>query len=260
MRQPPQGGGRDVCVIRGFLTLVLLFWLGGTLGWLLELLYRRFCSAKKWINPGFLVGPCLPLYGFGLWGLYGLASIDLSGLSAVPRVAVRVLLMGIAMTLIEYVAGKIFIVGMHVKLWDYSKKWGNIEGIICPEFSLCWTALGALYCYVIHPVFHHIVSWLFDNIVLSFFLGVFFGILIIDLFYSFRILAKIRKFAADNHITVRLQTLQKNIASLYERRRFRHFVFTLRENLLAPEILRDSMAQLKKKLPRHRDGGTKGER
>lgn len=28
--------------MRLFLTLVLLFFLGGTLGWLLELLYRRF--------------------------------------------------------------------------------------------------------------------------------------------------------------------------------------------------------------------------
>ena len=84
----------------------------------------------------------------------------------------------------------------------------------------------------------------------SFFLGAFFGILVVDLFYSFRILSKIRKFAAENHLTVRLQTLQKNIAGLYDRRKFKHFVFTLRENLLAPEILRDSMAQLKKKLPR----------
>ena len=168
-----------------------------------KLFYRRFFSAKKWINPGFLVGPFLPLYGFGLWILYGLASIDISSLAPFPRVLVRVLLIGVGMTVIEYVAGKVFIVGMHVKLWDYSQKPGNIEGIICPEFSLYWTLLGAFYCYVIHPVFHYIVGWFFNNIVLSFFLGAFFGVFVIDLFYSFRILAKIRKFAADNHITCR---------------------------------------------------------
>ena len=240
--------------------MVLLFYLGGTLGWVLELFYRRFFSAKKWINPGFLVGPFLPLYGFGLWILYGLASIDISSLAPFPRVLVRVLLIGVGMTVIEYVAGKVFIVGMHVKLWDYSQKPGNIEGIICPEFSLYWTLLGAFYCYVIHPVFHYIVGWFFNNIVLSFFLGAFFGVFVIDLFYSFRILAKIRKFAADNHITVRLQALQKNIAGLYERRRFRHFMFTLRENLLAPEILRESMFQLKKKLPKKKKDVEKGGR
>lgn len=250
-----------MCFIRTFLTLVLLFYLGGTLGWILELFFRRFFSAKKWINPGFLVGPFLPLYGFGLWVLYGLGSIDFSSLAPFPRALVRVLLIGIGMTVIEYIAGKIFIVGMHVRLWDYSQKPGNIEGIICPEFSLYWTLLGAFYCYVIHPFFHHIVNWFFDNIVLSFFLGAFFGVLLVDLFYSFRILSKIRKFAADNHITVRLQTLQKNIAELYEKRKFKHFVFTLRENLLAPEILRGSMAQLKKKLPRNKNSDEpKGER
>lgn len=105
---------------------------------------------------------------------------------------------------------------------------------------------------MIHPVFHHIVEWFFDNLVLSFFLGAFFGILIVDLFYSFRILSKVRKFAAENHLTVRLQTLQKNIAGLYNRRKFKHFMFTLRENLLAPEILRESVAQLKKKLPKRK--------
>ena len=104
---------------------MLLFYLGGTLGWILELFYRRIFSAKKWMNPGFLVGPCLPLYGFGLWVLYGLASIDFSAIPPVPRVFVRVLLIGVAMTVIEYIAGKIFIVGMHVKLWDYSQKRGE---------------------------------------------------------------------------------------------------------------------------------------
>lgn len=32
------------------------------------------------------------------------------------------IVMSICMTLIEYIAGTIFIVGMKVKLWDYSKE------------------------------------------------------------------------------------------------------------------------------------------
>ena len=61
-----------------FLTILFLFFLGSTFGWVLELFYRRFFSAKKWLNPGFLVGPYLPLYGFGLILLYLLASIRLN--------------------------------------------------------------------------------------------------------------------------------------------------------------------------------------
>lgn len=49
-----------------FLTLAYLFFIGSTLGWVAELLYRRFLSGanpeRKWINPGFCVGPlCAPV-------------------------------------------------------------------------------------------------------------------------------------------------------------------------------------------------------
>ena len=61
-----------------FLTLAYLFFIGSTLGWVAELLYRRFLSGanpeRKWINPGFCVGPYVPLYGSGLCILYLLAS------------------------------------------------------------------------------------------------------------------------------------------------------------------------------------------
>lgn len=44
-----------------FLKLAYLFFIGSVLGWVLELFYRRFISGanpeRKWINPGFCVGP-----------------------------------------------------------------------------------------------------------------------------------------------------------------------------------------------------------
>ena len=46
-----------------FLKLAFLFYIGSSLGWVLELFFRRFISGnnpeRKWINPGFMVGPCL---------------------------------------------------------------------------------------------------------------------------------------------------------------------------------------------------------
>lgn len=54
-----------------FLIVLYLFFFGGVGGWVLELLFRRFFSGanpeRKWLNPGFLFGPCLPLYGFGVY-------------------------------------------------------------------------------------------------------------------------------------------------------------------------------------------------
>lgn len=54
-------------------------------------------------------------------------------------------LMALAITLVEYIAGLIFIRGMKIKLWDYSERWGNIQGIICPLFSFFWAILSAIY-------------------------------------------------------------------------------------------------------------------
>lgn len=53
-----------------FLLLALLFMSGSFIGYVIEVFFRRFVSAKRWINPGFLNGPCLPLYGFSLLFLY----------------------------------------------------------------------------------------------------------------------------------------------------------------------------------------------
>lgn len=58
-------------------TLSALFIIGGSTGWLIELVFRRIAHGK-WINPGFLSGPCLPLYGFGVLVLYAFCSFDLS--------------------------------------------------------------------------------------------------------------------------------------------------------------------------------------
>ncbi len=57
-----------------FLILAFLFFIGSTVGWVIELVFRRFFSGSnpehKWINPGFCVGPYLPIYGFGLCTMY----------------------------------------------------------------------------------------------------------------------------------------------------------------------------------------------
>lgn len=63
-----------------FLIVLYLFFFGGVGGWVLELLFRRFFSGanpeRKWLNPGFLFGPCLPLYGFGTVLLFILSELD----------------------------------------------------------------------------------------------------------------------------------------------------------------------------------------
>ena len=101
------------------LILAFLFAVGSFLGWGLEVIFRRLVS-KKWINPGYLVGPWLPIYGFSLCILYLLTLIEpyIHMDNPYIRKLLLFIAMAIAITIIEYAAGIIFIKGMKIKLWD----------------------------------------------------------------------------------------------------------------------------------------------
>lgn len=191
-----------------FVRLALIFVIGGSLGWVIELFFRRWAH-KKWVNPGFLVGPCLPLYGTGLVVLYLLClpSYDFIA-DPVWRVVFVVAMLAVVMTLVEYITGLIFIKGMKVKLWDYSDRWGNIQGIICPLFSLFWAVICAVYYILIHPLIASAGEWISSNPFFSFFVGMYFGVLVVDVCYSFHIVARVRKWAAENNVVVRLEELK----------------------------------------------------
>lgn len=206
-----------------FLTLTFLFFIGSVFGWVLELFFRRFISAanpeRKWINPGFCTGPYLPLYGAGLCILFLIASLENTTLIADPfwEKAVLFLWMAVCMTAIEYVAGILSIKVGHVRLWDYSDQWGNIQGIICPKFSLAWAVLGAAYYFLIHPHILGALNWLARNLAFSFVIGMFYGVFIIDLAHSFNLAAKLRRFANENDVIIKYESLKSHIRSVQDR-------------------------------------------
>lgn len=235
------------------LILLFLFSTGCLLGWIIELFYRRFGSpygrkSHKWVNPGFLVGPCLPLYGSGLVILYLMARIPMpffKGNSFFNAIC-TIILMGIAMTLIEYVTGLIFIVHMHVKLWDYSDNWGNIQGIICPLFSLFWTALGAFYYIIIDPEVLDALDWLSRNLAFSFFIGLFYGIFIIDFAYSFNLVVKVKQIAEEYQVVVKINDFRGKIIDMREKAHIKnHFLISVPSNLAS---IRDVFEEYKDNL------------
>jgi len=227
------------------------------------LIFRRFAPGDnpehKWINPGFLVGPCLPLYGFGLLVLYGISSLPFfKGEPSIGKNLLIILLMGGLLTLLELIAGLIFIKGMNVKLWDYSDCFGNVGGIICPLFSLIWTALGSFYYFFIQEYMLRLVGWLWENPIFSFFVGVFFGIFVVDVGYSLNIIVRIRKFAQEHNIIVRYEQLQAHVKSIVRtgKKPF-DFLFSLANDLPFMENLknyeekyRNTLEQLKSKTKR----------
>ena len=203
-----------------FLTLAYLFFIGSVFGWVLELFYRNLTQKhSKWINPGFCTGPYLPIYGFGLCLLFLLASLERFSLIQNPfwNKALLFLFMAVGMTLIEYLAGLFCLKFLKVRLWDYSNLRGNVQGLICPLFSFFWTVLGAVYYFWIHPHILDSLHWLSQNLAFSFFIGMFYGILLIDVAHSCNLAVRLKQFAEENDIIVRYEALKDHILASHER-------------------------------------------
>ena len=171
-----------------------LFVIGSLIGWIIELFFRRFVSQKKWMNPGFLTGPYLPIYGFGVLVLYGVSNLPLGITNQVLDIIVHILIIGVGMTLIEFIAGLIFIKGFGIKLWDYSNRKGNIMGLICPSFSLIWLVVGSLYYFLLNPVLVEGITWISENLIYTYFVGMVMGAMIVDFAYSIHLATKLKDY------------------------------------------------------------------
>ena len=192
-------------------TCFFLFAIGSLIGYGIEIVFRRMFTAHRWINPGFLVGPYLPLYGTGLVGLYLLSLIPINTSSDILNHVLMILLMTFVMTFIEYITGLVFIKGMGIKLWDYTNRWGNIQGIICPLFTLFWGLICALFHFVISPEVDKWVIWFIGHPYFNFVIGIIYGIMIVDVFYSFNITRKIKEFAKSNKVIIAMEEFKLHL-------------------------------------------------
>ena len=233
------------------LILAFLFFIGSVLGWVIELLFRNLRHrSKKWVNPGFCTGPYLPIYGFGLCVLYLLACLEQFNIVTDPfwNKVLLFLLMAVCMTLIEYVAGIFCLKYLKVRLWDYSRMWGNVQGIICPLFSLIWAVLGAVYYFLIHPHILDALQWLSQNLAFSFFIGVFFGVFIIDVAHSAHFVVKLKQFAEEHATVVKYEALKEHIRDAQQKLSEKHsFFFPFRSSRPVSEYLEEIAASVKKK-------------
>ena len=210
-----------------FLDIVFLFFIGCTFGWILELFYRRLAHGY-WVNPGFLVGPYLPIYGFGLCALtvIYLTFYEMN----LPSILV-IILMGAAMTLIEFIVGLSF-VNKPVKLWDYSNNWGNYKGIICPLFSLIWTLISALYYFFLAEFILDKVVWFNNHIIFSYVLGLFTATIIIDYAYSTKLLSKVRTYAKESGAIIRYEEFKKTVKEHQQKAKEKYsFIFPLKSSM-----------------------------
>ncbi len=233
------------------LVLAYLFFIGSVFGWGLEVFFRKFFSLSnpehRWINPGFCVGPYVPIYGCGLCVLFVLAWMgEATGLQDSPwGVAGLFVSMAVSMTLIEYVAGILLLKIAKLRLWDYSSMRGNVNGLICPLFSFFWAVLGAVYYFLIHPHILDALNWLANNLAFSFVIGYFFGVFTLDLAYSFHLTARLKAFAEENEVVVKYEAAKAHMHAVRERLEMRQrFFFPFRTTKSLNEYLREAQEAL----------------
>lgn len=194
------------------LVLAFLFFVGALLGYILEFLFRNLIShsgprGKYFINPGFCKGPYLPIYGVGLTAMFVITYLVNIYLDSPPAFLI-IIIIAIVMTLIEFIGGVFLLKVMNMRLWDYRDRPGNVMGVICPLFSFFWGVIGAIYYLFIHPVALDGIIWLTNNLAFSFFIGLFYGVFLIDDYVSTKDAIDIKHFGDANGIVVKYEELK----------------------------------------------------
>ena len=132
--------------------IIVLFFTYSVVGWLWETFY---CSIKDhhFAYRGFLFGPYCPVYGFAVTTIL-IATYD------VQHNLILLFLVGIIVaTIFEYVASLFLEKVFHMKLWDYSHLWGNLQGRVAPQISLFWGIGVVLLVRFIQPAIQRVINW-----------------------------------------------------------------------------------------------------
>lgn len=132
---------------------IICFFIYGVLGWCTEVAYAAV-KHKKFVNRGFLNGPICPIYGFGVVAVTLILNDyqDNLGLLFIMSVLVA--------TLLEWATGFLLEKLFHHKWWDYSELPFNIQGYVCPLFSLIWGIACVFVVKLVHPSVLKMIGWM----------------------------------------------------------------------------------------------------
>lgn len=118
-------------------------------GYICEVVYVAICT-KKITNRGYLYGPMVPIYGYGAIGvILALSWAKNMGYWFSP---ILVFVLGFLLTTtLEYLVSFFMEIIFHMRWWDYSDKFLNINGRVCLRNSSMFGALVLIVLYLLHP-------------------------------------------------------------------------------------------------------------
>ena len=128
----------------------LLFYLSSILGYIYELILCYFYTGKLF-SHGILSGPWLPIYGIG-----SLFILLINRYKDKPLIifALSFLITGI----LEYTSGLFLLKVFKMRLWDYTNRIFNIDGLVCLLSAFCFGIGGLIITYLIEPFINKILQ------------------------------------------------------------------------------------------------------
>lgn len=115
-------------------------------GYLFEKAFAFVTQAKRRVRKCFAMLPLCPVYGIAMCLIAATDTVThaLGG--------ARILWGAFLATLVEYAMHAYYERALGVRFWDYSDRFANINGRVCPVFSLVWGVLSAFSMEYIHPI------------------------------------------------------------------------------------------------------------
>ena len=164
--------------------MITLFLLYSFLGWVVESIYC-FIIDKKFVNRGFLIGPSLPIYGFG-------SLIILFLLGRFIKYPILLFIMtAFVCSVLEYVTSYVMERIFKTRWWDYSEMNFNINGRICLRNMMLFGVLALVMSYVINPFVIEVLDMI-NPVVLKVFVIMFFILFVLDVIVSSKIIYNIK--------------------------------------------------------------------
>lgn len=141
--------------------VILLFFIYSFIGWVWEVILSFF-ESKKFINRGFLIGPFLPIYGFGGFIATVFFSKYAPYTGSIQSELLNITCLFVATTIIcsilEYFTSWLMEKLFNNRWWDYSDLKFNINGRICLFCSFGF-GLGCTLCLkVVNPFLRQIIN------------------------------------------------------------------------------------------------------
>lgn len=167
----------------------LLFMMYSFLGWIVEIINFVIVSHKI-VDRGFLIGPYLPIYGFG--SIFIILFLSKYSSDLITLFCMSMILCATLEYITSFVMEKLF----HARWWDYSQNRFNINGRICLETASLFGIGGCIIIYIINPIFMKVFAFV-NPMVLNIIAIILAVIFIADVLVSFKIIFNFRKFTKN---------------------------------------------------------------